>query len=63
MIAIPMVEISSGFLVWLISLARIATTYVVLTPAPKKFNILRLQDHELHQQPSPTQVQRSISTH
>jgi len=29
----------------------------------KKYNVFRLQDHKLHQQPSPTQVQRSLSTH
>ena len=29
----------------------------------KKSNVFHLQDHELHQQPSPTQAQRSLSTH
>ena len=32
-------------------------------PVFKTSNVFHLQNHELHQQPSPTQVQRSLSTH
>ena len=34
-LSFPIVEFSSGFLVWLISLANLASMYVVITPSPK----------------------------
>ena len=54
------------FLAWLIFLASIASMNAMrtLSPSFKNSNVFHLQDHKLHQQPSPTQVQRSLlSTH